>query len=94
MLTPYILSDEGAGMTPKKGYALVPKELPSRRRGGLYQLMVAEFESGPHESVLVEVTDKQPFTLVQGLRKAIQANGITTIGVVQRGGKVYLVREV
>lgn len=80
-------------MPYKKGYRLVPKEVPSRRRSGFYQDIVMDFVDGGEKSAFVEGTGKNPVTLVQGLRKALDADGLGTIGVVQRGQKVFLFRE-
>jgi hypothetical protein len=80
-------------MAPRTGYALVPKEVPARRRGSLYQVILEDFAASKERCVLVEETDKKPVTLVQGLRKAIASDGLTSVSVTQRGPKVFLVKE-
>jgi len=44
------------------------------------------------ESVLVSETGKKPMTLQQGLRKALETEGIDDVRVVERGGEAYLVK--
>ncbi len=80
-------------MPAEKGFKLVAKSVPSRQRSSFYQQIVQEFKESKEKSVLVDGTGKKPVTLVQGLRKAIEAEGITDIGVVQRGQETYLVKE-
>lgn len=75
------------------GYRLVPKEIPRRQRTSFYNEIIEEFKSSKATTALVDETGKKPVTLVQGLRKALEAEGGTDVGVVQRGGEVYLVRE-
>ncbi len=79
--------------TRAKGYALVPKPVPSRQRSSFYQQIVDEFVQSGEGSVLVDATEKKAVTLVQGLRKAIEAEGLKGVGVVQRGTETYLVKE-
>jgi hypothetical protein len=76
-----------------KGYRLVPAQVPVRRRESFYSEIINEFKGGKAQVVLVDETDKKPVTLVQGLRKALQSEGNTAIGVLQRRGGVYLVRS-
>ncbi|GAB4246494.1 MAG: hypothetical protein Kow00129_06820 [Thermoleophilia bacterium] len=80
-------------MAKGKGYTLVPQSVPSRQRSSFYQQIIKEFREKGVKSALVEGTDKKPVTLVQGLRKAIEAEGYDDISVVQRGTETYLVRE-
>jgi|GEM_PF-1016936 len=80
-------------MARERGYKLVPKSVPSRQRSSFYQQIIDDFRESNDPSVLVEGTDKKPVTLVQGLRKAIEAEGLTNVGVVQRSNETYLVRE-
>lgn len=80
-------------MAKAKGYNLVPQTVPSRQRSSFYQQIIEDFREKDVDSALVEGTDKKPVTLVQGLRKAIEAEGYTDISVVQRGTETYLVRE-
>ncbi len=80
-------------MTRSRGYSLVPKEVPTRQRTSFYKQIITDFEAMADKSVLVDVTDKKPVTLVQGLRKVIETEGKTSIRVVQRGNETYLTRE-
>lgn len=80
-------------MTRSRGYSLVPKEVPTRQRTSFYKQIITDFEAMADKSVLVDVTDKKPVTLVQGLRKVIETEGKTSIRVVQRGSETYLTRE-
>ena len=76
-----------------KGYKLVPAEVPHRQRTSMYADIIEDFRASDAESALVDVPDKKPVTLVQGLRKAIDSEGAGDIGVVQRGEETYLVRQ-
>jgi hypothetical protein len=80
-----------AGRT--RGFSLVPKPVPSRQRSSFYQQIVDEFVQSGESSVLVDATEKKAVTLVQGLRKAIEAEGLKNVGVVQRSAETYLVKE-
>ncbi len=62
-------------MTRSRGYSLVPKEVPTRQRTSFYKQIITDFEAMADKSVLVDVTDKKPVTLVQGLRKVIETEG-------------------
>jgi len=64
-----------------------------RQRNSFYQKIIQDFTSSKEKSVLVDGTGKKPVTLVQGLRKAIEAEGLADIGVVQRAQETYLVKE-
>lgn len=76
-----------------KGYKLVPADIPRRQRTSFYTEIIAEFQRLDQRSALVQGTGKKPVTLVQGLRKALEAEGVTDIGVVQRSDEVFLVKE-
>jgi hypothetical protein len=76
-----------------KGFRLVPADIPRRQRTSFYTEIISDFKKLGQKSVLVEGTGKKPVTLVQGLRKALEAEGMTDVGVVQRGEEVYLVSE-
>jgi hypothetical protein len=76
-----------------KGFRLVPADIPRRQRTSFYTEIIADFQKLGQRSALVEGTGKKPVTLVQGLRKALEAEGVTDVGVVQRGEEVYLVTE-
>ncbi len=75
-----------------KGYKLVPSEVPRRQRTSYYTEIIDDFQRSGQQSAAVEETGKKAVTLVQGLRKALQAEGLTDISVVQRGDKTFLVR--
>jgi hypothetical protein len=79
-------------MAHSKGYQLVPKAVPQRIRTNFYQEIVQEFVSSGEKSVLVDGTERKPTTLVQGLRKAIEATENRDIKVVQRMGETYLTK--
>lgn len=76
-----------------KGFKLVPADIPRRQRTSFYTEIISDFKRLKDTSALVDGTGKKPVTLVQGLRKALEAEGITDIGVVQRGDEVFLVKE-
>ncbi|MCZ7664321.1 MAG: hypothetical protein M5U22_15945 [Thermoleophilia bacterium] len=80
-------------MGRSKGYSLVPKSVPSRQRTSFYKQIVADFLASGEESVLVEGTDRKPVTLVQGLRKVLEAEDSSEVRVIQRGQETYLTRE-
>jgi hypothetical protein len=77
-------------MPRSKGFQLTPKAVPARIRTNFYQEIVQEFVASGEKSVLVEGTERKPATLVQGLRKAIDATGSRNVKVVQRLGDTYL----
>jgi hypothetical protein len=79
-------------MARQNGYTLVSKTIPSRRRTGFYELIIADFKASKDKSVLVDGTERKPATLVQGLRKVLKAEGATNVKVVQRGDETYLVK--
>ncbi|HEY5529136.1 MAG TPA: hypothetical protein VIL51_06765 [Thermoleophilia bacterium] len=76
-----------------KGYMLVPRLVPTRQRSSFYKEIVTDFMASREKSVAVEGTDRKAVTLVQGLRKVLEADGIATIRVMQRDGAVYLTKE-
>ena len=94
-------------MAGDKQYELVPQAIPMRQRTSLYQEIVSEFNRQATESreaglpddlsMAVTKTERKPATLVQGLRKAIEAyteamdGDVAPMRVVQRAGVVYLV---
>ena len=80
-------------MARNKGYSLVPKAVPLRIRTNFYQDIVQEFVESGEKSVLVEGTERKSATLVQGLRKAIEATGHKGVKVVQRMGDTYLTKD-
>ena len=76
-----------------KGYTLVPRLVPTRQRSSFYKEIVTDFMASREKSVAVEGTDRKAVTLVQGLRKVLEADGIATVRVMQRDGAVYLTKE-
>lgn len=79
-------------MARQNGYTLVSKTIPSRRRTGFYEFIIADFKASKDKSALVDGTERKPATLVQGLRKVLKAEGPTNVKVVQRGDETYLVK--
>jgi hypothetical protein len=79
-------------MAKSKGYELVPRPIPLIQRSHLYREIVADFLSSGQQSVVVGGTDRKPATLVQGLRKAIQAEGTKGVKVLQRSQEIYLAK--
>ena len=80
-------------MTKDKGYTLIPLAVPARQRSSLYKQIISEFLDTGEKSVAVRGTDRKPVTLVQGLRKALEADGIKGVKVVQRSQEIYLTKE-
>lgn len=77
-------------MAKGKGFELVPQHVPLRQRSSFYKEMITEFLNSGEKSVVVAGTDRKPATLVQGLRKVIQSDGIKNVKVLQRSSDVYL----
>jgi hypothetical protein len=80
-------------MARDKGFSLIPQAVPARQRSSLYKEIVAEFIKSGEKSAVVAGTDRKPVTLVQGLRKALEAGDVTNVKVVQRGSEIFLIRE-
>lgn len=80
-------------MPRAKGYALHPKPVPTRQRASFYKDIVTEFQEGNAKSCVVAETDRKPVTLVQGLRKVLETEGLKNVRVVQRGSEVFLVKD-
>jgi hypothetical protein len=80
-------------MTKGKDFELVPKPVPARRRAGFYTEIVAEFLKSGERSVLVAGTDRKPGTLMQGLRKALAAEGVKGVKVLQRSQEIFLAKS-
>jgi hypothetical protein len=76
-----------------KGFELVARPVPARRRSGFYREIVADFVASGERSAVVSGTDRKPATLVQGLRKVIEADGTKGVKVVQRSQEIYLTRS-
>jgi len=79
-------------MAKGKGFELVPRHVPLRQRSSFYKEIVSEFISSGERSVVVSGTDRKAPTLVQGLRKVIQSEGIKGVKVLQRAQEVYLAK--
>lgn len=77
-------------MAKGKGFELVPRHVPLRQRSSFYKEIVTEFLKTSEQSVVVAGTDRKPATLVQGLRKVIQSEGVKGVKVLQRSQDVYL----
>ena len=80
-------------MAKGKGFELIPQTVPTRQRSGFYREIITEFLDSGESSVAVAGTDRKPVTLVQGLRKVLDTEDISSVKVVQRSQGVYLVRE-
>lgn len=79
-------------MVREKGFELVPRPVPLRQRSSFYKDVITEFLKSGEKSVLVSGTDRKPATLVQGLRKVLQTEGMKDVRVVQRSQEVYLAK--
>lgn len=80
-------------MAKGKGFELIPQAVPMRQRSSFYKEIVSEFLAGREKSAVVAGTDRKPVTLVQGLRKVLEAEGVKNVKVVQRGGEIFLVKD-
>jgi hypothetical protein len=80
-------------MARGKGFELVPQAVPMRQRSSFYKEIVNEFVSTGEKSAVVAGTDRKPVTLVQGLRKVLEAESVKNIRVVQRGSDIFLVKD-
>jgi len=79
-------------MAKGKGFELIPRSVPARRRSSFYKEIVNEFLASKEKSAVVSGTDRKPVTLVQGLRKVLETEGVEKVQVVQRGNDIYLTR--
>ena len=80
-------------MNKDKGYTLVPQAVPARQRSSFYKQIITEFQDSGERSVAVRGTNRKPVTLVQGLRKVLEADDIRGVKVVQRSEEIYLTKE-
>jgi hypothetical protein len=80
-------------MAKGKGFELVPQHVPLRQRSSFYKEIVNEFLKSNEQSVAVTGTDRKAATLVQGLRKVIQSEGVKNVKVLQRSQEVYLAKS-
>jgi len=79
-------------MPKGKGFELIARSIPAPKRSSIYREIVTEFLRSRESSVLIAGTDRKPATLVQGLRKAIEADGTNGVKVIQRAEEVYLTK--
>ena len=79
-------------MVKGKGFELIPQAVPMRQRSSFYKEIVNEFLASKEKSAVVAGTDRKPVTLVQGLRKVLEADNVQNIRVVQRGSEIFLVK--
>jgi hypothetical protein len=80
-------------MAKDKGFELIPMVVPARLRASFYKQIVTQFLDSGERSVAVRGTDRKVVTLVQGLRKVIEAEKIQGVKVVQRSQEIYLTKE-
>ncbi len=80
-------------MAKGKGYELIPQPVPTRQRSGFYAEIITEFLESGEKSVAVVGTDRKPVTLVQGLRKVLETEGIEGVKVIQRTQGIFLARD-
>jgi hypothetical protein len=80
-------------MAKGKGFELIPQAVPTRQRSGFYREIITEFLESGERSVAVVGTDRKPVTLVQGLRKVLETEGIKGVKVVQRSQGIFLTRD-
>ena len=80
-------------MAKGKGFELIPQAVPMRQRSSFYKEIVNEFLASREKSAVVAGTDRKPVTLVQGLRKVLEADSVKSIRVVQRGAEIFLVKD-
>jgi hypothetical protein len=76
-----------------KGFELIPQAVPMRQRSSFYKEIVNEFVSSGEKSAIVAGTDRKPVTLVQGLRKVLEADNVNNVRVVQRANDIFLVKD-
>jgi hypothetical protein len=80
-------------MAKGKGFELIPQAVPMRQRSSFYKEILNEFLATKEKSAVVAGTDRKPVTLVQGLRKVLDADNVQNIRVVQRGSDIFLVKD-
>ena len=80
-------------MAKGKGFELIPQAVPMRQRSSFYKEIVNEFLASKERSAIVAGTDRKPVTLVQGLRKVLEADNEKNVKVVQRGIAIFLVKD-
>jgi hypothetical protein len=80
-------------MAKGKGFELIPQAVPLRQRSSFYKEIVNEFLASGERSANVAGTDRKPVTLVQGLRKVLEAENVKNVRVVQRANEIFLVKD-
>ncbi len=80
-------------MAKGKGFELIPQAVPMRQRSSFYKEILNEFLASAEKSAVVAETDRKPVTLVQGLRKVLESEGVKNVRVVQRGNEIFLVKD-
>jgi hypothetical protein len=80
-------------MAKGKGFELIPRAVPTRQRSSFYKEIIAEFLDSGERSVAIAGIERKPVTVVQGLRKVVDADRIKGVKVVQRSQEVFLTRE-
>ena len=80
-------------MAKGKGFELIPQAVPMRQRSSFYKEIVSEFLASGEKSAVVSGTDRKPVTLVQGLRKILEAEHMKNVRVVQRSHDIFLVKD-
>ena len=72
-----------------KSYKLIPADIPTITRAGVYAEIVADFVASDLDTALVELPGRKANSLNVGLRKAVAASG-GRVKVAMRGGQIYL----
>lgn len=80
-------------MTKDKGFELIPQTVPARQRSSFYKQIITEFLDSGERSVAIRGTDRKAVTLVQGLRKVLEAENIEGVKVVQRSQEIFLTKD-
>ena len=80
-------------MAKGKGFELIPQAVPMRQRSSFYKEIVNEFLATGEKSSVVAGTDRKAVTLVQGLRKVLEAENVKNVRVVQRSSEIFLVKD-
>ena len=78
-----------------KGYTIEAAEVPKRggrAAGSIYKDAVNDFIAQHAQSAMVTFEGRKTATTVLQLRKAVKSLGVS-VGVVQRSGSVYLVKD-
>jgi hypothetical protein len=74
-------------------YKLVPTDLPSRRRGGVYVDMITDFSKMKQTCVRVDYK-ATPSSIYSGLTAALKRRPeLADISVARRGDEIYLAKK-